>query len=232
MSDPDVMMRDASSTARRPLWIAALALGSSLALAQAIFSTALRTAPAPEGALALGLATSIAFAGVTIDPGPPPGATSRIGHAALWCLGLGLGAVLLIGVSTNLRTGLVLRAGVGVALLSLAAAELRRVLEPPLAGRARALVLVGLALLGSAPLWLGPAAERWPRLIDAVVAISPLTYLAVMCDYDYLRGQWFYAHSTLGSLRYSYPSGAVLSFFYLALGLVPLLWRFRGRRGR
>ena len=64
-----------------------------------------------------------------------------------------------------------------------------------MAGRTAAIVL---ALLGSVPLWLGPAAEllarRQPWIIDAVIGVSPLTHLAVASGNDLLRNPWFYQH--------------------------------------
>jgi hypothetical protein len=69
-----------------------------------------------------------------------------------------------------------------------------------MAGRAAATVL---ALLGSAPLWLGPAAELLARrhawIIDAVIGISPLTHLAVASGND-LRNPWFYQHANLAAI--------------------------------
>jgi hypothetical protein len=101
---------------------------------------------------------------------------------------------------------------------------------------ARAATL-GLALLGSLPLWLGPAGEllagRYPWIIDAVVGMSPLTHLAVASGNDLLRNQWFYQHSNLAVLQFSYPSPAQLILSYgsvfLALALIPLASR-RPRR--
>jgi len=52
-----------------------------------------------------------------------------------------------------------------------------------------------------------------------VVAASPLTFLSVLADYDYLRGHWFYTHSAMGSLRFAYPAGWQLGACYLGLGL-------------
>ena len=67
-----------------------------------------------------------------------------------------------------------------------------------------------LALLGSVPLWLGPAGEllarRHPWIIDAVIGVSPLTHLAVASGNDLLRNPWFYQHSNLAALQFSYPS--------------------------
>ncbi len=84
-----------------------------------------------------------------------------------------------------------------------------------LAGRTAAIVL---ACSGSAPLWLGPAAEllapRQPWIVDAVVGASPLTHLAVASGNDLLRNAWFYQHANLAALRFSYPSltGIMLSY--------------------
>ena len=99
-----------------------------------------------------------------------------------------------------------------------------------MAGRTAA---IALALVGSLPLWLGPAAEllsgRHAWIIDAAVGISPLTHLAVASGNDLLRNQWFYQHSNLAALQFSYPSLAVLilcyAVFSLALVLVPLAAR-------
>jgi hypothetical protein len=99
-----------------------------------------------------------------------------------------------------------------------------------MAGRAAAFAL---ALLGSLPLWLGPAAEllagRHPWIIDAVIGMSPLTHLAVASGNDLLRNQWFYQNSNLAALQFSYPSPVELILFYgvasLTLALVPLASR-------
>ncbi|MEP7182741.1 MAG: hypothetical protein ABI886_11170 [Betaproteobacteria bacterium] len=104
-----------------------------------------------------------------------------------------------------------------------------------MAGRAAALAL---AFVGSLPLWLGPAAEllagRHPWIIDAVVGMSPLTHLAVASGNDLLRNQWFYQHSNLAALQFSYPSPAELILAYgsvcLALALIALA--SRGPRSR
>lgn len=66
-----------------------------------------------------------------------------------------------------------------------------------------------LALASLAPVFAAPlveAAGNPERLTMLVVSASPLTALAVSLDLDYLRTGWFYAHSALGSLRYTYPA--------------------------
>ena len=79
---------------------------------------------------------------------------------------------------------------------------------------------VWLALLGSLPLWLGPASEllssRHVWMIDTVVGLSPLTHLAVAAGNDLLRNQWFYQHSNLAALQYAYPGLAELAWGYAA----------------
>jgi len=81
---------------------------------------------------------------------------------------------------------------------------------------------VALAMLGALPLWLGPLGEllsaRHGWLIDALVGLSPLTHLAVASDNDLLRNQWFYQHSNLANLQFSYPSLATLSWSYGTVG--------------
>ena len=103
-----------------------------------------------------------------------------------------------------------------------------------MAGRTAALVL---ALLGAVPLWLGPTAELLARrqawIIDAVIGVSPLTHLAVASGNDLLRNPWFYQHSNLAALRFSYPSLTTLIATYVAIALIlvlaPLAARGPGR---
>jgi hypothetical protein len=102
------------------------------------------------------------------------------------------------------------------------------------AGRVTA---TALALLGSVPLWCGPAAEllaaRHAWIVDAIVGISPLTHLAVASSNDLLRNQWFYQHSNLAGLRVSYPGFDAVAWSYatacLALAFIALASR-RWRR--
>jgi hypothetical protein len=99
-----------------------------------------------------------------------------------------------------------------------------------IAGRVAMLVL---ALLGSIPLWMGPATEiakhSHPGLIDTVIAVSPLTHLAVAGGNDLLRNPWFYQHSSLSGLQFSYPSLTMIVVCYIAVAVavlgVPLLAR-------
>jgi hypothetical protein len=80
-----------------------------------------------------------------------------------------------------------------------------------------------LALAGSLPLWLGPAAELLARrqawIIDAVIGVSPLTHLAVASGNDLLRNPWFYQHSNLAALQFSYPGVASLAIAYVLISV-------------
>jgi hypothetical protein len=85
------------------------------------------------------------------------------------------------------------------------------------AATASAICITLAGLAGAAPLWLGPIAESFAErtaLVNAIVAVSPLTYLAALADFDYLRATWFYEHSALGALRYEYPSVWLQSVLY------------------
>jgi hypothetical protein len=73
----------------------------------------------------------------------------------------------------------------------------------------RQFVFVVFAILLATPVWLAPLAEQtgiWPGAPDLIIGISPLSALAASLDFDYLRSNWFYQHSVLGSLRYEYLS--------------------------
>jgi len=89
------------------------------------------------------------------------------------------------------------------------------------------LAVTALASLGAVPLWLGPAAELVQHfdvaLIDQVIAISPLTHLAVASGNDLLHNPWFYQHSNLAGLRYSYPNLSTVTAVYTTLALTLLI---------
>lgn len=96
-------------------------------------------------------------------------------------------------------------------------------------------ILLLTAIIGSSPVWLGPAVDIYQpddTLIDGIVSITPLTHLSVALEYDYLRGEWLYRHSPFGSLRYVYPgfhaivAAYILSVFVLRI----ILWRIARRR--
>jgi hypothetical protein len=115
------------------------------------------------------------------------------------------------------------------ALAATVEALLRRRSAGPEAARESAawIATAALVTLGAAPLWLGPAAELSladrARAVDTVVAVSPLTHLAVATGNDLLRNQWFYQHSNLAGLRFDYPRLAPVMIAYCLLAAVLLL---------
>ena len=90
----------------------------------------------------------------------------------------------------------------------------------------RITVLFLLAVITSAPLWLSPVADAWyaeGQLINAIVAINPLTHFSVAAGYDYLRGDWLYRHSAFGSLPFAYPGLATITAGYTGLVICAFL---------
>lgn len=146
-------------------------------------------------------------------------ATPHSTGATLTWAALAALAVLLLAAATGavegsaaaLAAGVFLLVGSFGLVLAVAAAALRDRL-------AAAAVLAALGVLAvAAPIWLGPIAERFAptgMLVDGIVAVSPLSYLAVLADHDYLRATWFYEHSAIGSLRYDYPAAVSQSVIY------------------
>lgn len=188
----------------------------------------LLTRGASGGIVSIGFSACVVVLGVLLDPeidrvrSAEPGGRADARRALEWAGVLGGvagGLVLLSGGGLELASHL----AVGVAVLSFALAALTRLLvrvtgEP---GRPRLWIVAGLALCAAAPIWLGPLAERLgaaPGLVDSVIAVSPLSYLAVLAETDYLRVQWFYSHSPLGSLPFDYPGWVASTGSWILLG--------------
>lgn len=172
---------------------------------------------------------------------------------ALWCVGavvVAAGAVVVAG-GTGVLAPRVLHACLLLLLVLLATHAAASVIEEAMRAWTRErdglhetatwIVVVGLAALGATPLWLGPVAELLsggePAAVDTIVGMSPLTHLAVASGNDLLRNQWFYQHSNLASLRFTYPTLAAIVLSYLAailaLGAVlTALAIHRSRSGR
>jgi hypothetical protein len=95
--------------------------------------------------------------------------------------------------------------------------------EPAAREWARWLSAAMLWLLATAPLWLGPlaalGAEAGPQRSGAIVAASPLVHLGVAAGQDLLRTQWWYAHTSFGSLQFDYPSLVAIARAYAATAL-------------
>jgi hypothetical protein len=99
----------------------------------------------------------------------------------------------------------------------------------------RQFATIGFIALLATPVWLGPLAETsgnstW--LTNAIVAINPLSLFATALDLDVFRTSWFYEHSALGSLRYTYPSWGVTVVVLAILVCLTLTPRFLINRRR
>jgi hypothetical protein len=95
--------------------------------------------------------------------------------------------------------------------------------EPAAREWARWLAAAILWLLATAPLWLGPlaalGADAGPERSSAIVAASPLVHLGVAAGQDLLRTQWWYAHTSFGSLQFDYPALSTIALACAAMVL-------------
>ena len=99
----------------------------------------------------------------------------------------------------------------------------------------RQFVIIGFVALLATPVWLGPLAEmsgNVPWITNAIVAISPVSLFATALDLDVLRTSWFYEHSVLGSLRYTYPSWGATVAVLAILTCLTLTPKFLKRRAK
>ncbi len=163
-------------------------------------------------------------------------AAHRILGPLLWAVLLGLIAYLTMALHEprTLGSELSLRLAIGVGvlcfLLDRVSGFLSTMVSEPAALSATLLLLVAA---GAGPLWIGPWAEILAAreyLPDAIIAASPLTYLAVLAEHDYLRSQWFYQNTPFGGLRYAYPNSLILSISYVLLSV--LFWAGESLRRR
>jgi hypothetical protein len=143
-----------------------------------------------------------------------PGAMLRVAALALalaWLDGAGFQA----GASAVLAVGTLFLTVGAICLLA-----------PPRAIAAvHALSLSALVALTLTPVWLAEglaSMRRTDGFIDGLVAMNPLTLLAAGTGVDYLRSEWFYRYSPIGSLRYDYPEALMLLSVWMAG--VALLW--------
>jgi hypothetical protein len=161
--------------------------------------------------------------------GRAPGQNTRtdLAYAAL-AAAVAMGFMLVTGNADQRALPLALGCALLVWLVGSAISLLER-LGAPLA-LAASVVMTIVVAASAAPLWLAPLSElaRSSLLVDAVLAVSPLTLLAALADFDYLRTGWFYQHSALGALRYTYPPDWALIAAYALLPTAAVLTA-RGR---
>lgn len=142
-----------------------------------------------------------------------------------WCLTVSALFAVIVSLDPVTRPALIslLRIAITVLLLSATVAIAMRRVPVPIA-------VAIFALLTLLPVWAAPAVELAgnPALFtNALVASSPLTLFATALDLDYLRGSWFYAHSSLGSMRYAYPGWLNVCLLLSVLPVAALLAEVR-----
>jgi len=189
-------------------WLYIVPLALSLLISRFLFAI-----PDSPGAVALHMlvyACTTCVAALLFVPVSPPCSLKSLSALSGRC---GVATVLFLAAvladsQTRGAIGQALPLALMVFLLTLAT------LAPVLAIGANAAlvrqcVFVVFAILLATPVWLAPLAEQagiWPGAPDLIIGVSPLSALAVSLDFDYLRSNWFYQYSVLGSLRYEYLS--------------------------
>jgi hypothetical protein len=158
----------------------------------------------------------------------PPRGLSRavIGASAL---------ALVLGWLDGAPTPVAANGAVAVAALTLGVGALCLLVPPQGREAAHGITLATLVVIALSPVWLAPwldAASRLPGVLNTLVAMNPLTLLAGATALDYLRADWFYRHSTLGSLRYDYPELAELILGWLGVGAGLLFAAVAKRSGK
>lgn len=154
-------------------------------------------------------------------PGRSHGAWRRV---AGWSLaGVAVAVVATVALGPAGRWDAVALVALQLGALLLLAHALCAWLEAPVGGpvAAGAAVALLLALAGALPVWAGLAS------LDALLAASPFTHLAVASGNDLLRNPWLYENTPLGGLPAEYPAGTTLAAAYAAslLTLAALAWR-------
>ena len=182
-------------------------------------------------ALRLAAAATVGVLAPLYWPGNAASPARTLWRVALWSLGAAAGAALLARLLGRLPQppSALLAIAAMLLLMSLpvhaAVAALEGRCTRPAAGSAVAALLV---LAGLLPLVAGPLAEsltgEFSGAIDAVIAASPLTHLALAGGNDLLRNEWFYRRSNLAPLQFSYPelAGVVAAWALAGVALTAL----------
>ena len=113
----------------------------------------------------------------------------------------------------------------GVLILVLMFSAMQSLIRVHTSSRANSMTLFTLiaGAFFAAPLYLSGLAEansQQSLVVDSIIAASPVSYLAAITDYDYLRSSWFYQHMPFGGLRFNYPTPGVMTVYYVITTLV------------
>lgn len=191
------MTRDEMPTARSAIAIRLLLIGAiSFAISTLL---PLEQGPAMAGLKATTYSLSAVFAVVLLLPDND----ERVLETMAWCAaGAFLAAIVVLAdSSTRVLWAYAPRLLMTVFVLTATFSIVRRVLGT-------SLLIALFAMLTMLPVWAAPLVELTGNpdwLNRAVINASPVTAVAVAVDLDFLRSEWFYANSALGSMRYDYP---------------------------
>ncbi len=193
-------------------WPACLAVTLALAATGGFAVTAGEPPSAPP-ALALTVGALCSLLGALLAPRHPQPSTPHRASPALsrlcWSALVGVTGAAAAALLAALPPRNALSLGAGITLLTLALTTAADALGRRFGASGAAALVTALFVTACAtPLFLGPLAELFPErrwLLNAVVWVSPLSHLAPLLDFDYLRTPWFYEHARLGGYRFGYP---------------------------
>lgn len=216
---------DFDMVSRLPLGVAAWALAVFLLAQVPVAAYVLRGEPGSGKVLLIAVCAAVLLIGHLTSPVRARIFRHRILGPVLWALVLGLIAYLAMALydARIIGSDVGLRLATAVAVLAFFLERLTSFLGAVASeSTAAPAALLIFVLASAAPLWLGP----WVQILAAqeavtngVIAASPLSYLAVMADYDLLRNQWFYRNAPFGGLRYTYQGPLISGLSYTLLSL-------------
>ena len=149
----------------------------------------------------------------------------RLGKLILWSVMAASGFLMLLSSPIYFEQGdrnLPLAGGVLILVLLFSTTQsLIRVHSSSHASSMTLFTLIGGVFL-AAPLYLAAVAESTSHqiLVESIIAVSPLSYLAGIADYDFLRSSWFYQNTPFGGLRFNYPAPGIMTVCYIGITLV------------
>jgi hypothetical protein len=201
-------------------WVALLLL--SMFVAEGVHFT---TPEVDPGAMQITLALCCSWLAVLLLPADG-GNKTRAGAVTLWAVASAAGFLILSSPLPFFGHGIrIYQLAGSVLILILLFSAVQSLIHTYTSSRASALTLFTLlaAAFIAAPLYLSVLAEATSNqtlVVDSIIAASPVSYLAGIADYDYLRSGWFYQHMPFGGLRFNYPAPGFMTVFYVITTLV------------
>jgi len=178
-----------------------------------------------SGAMQITLALCFSWLAIVLHP-VEGGHKTRAGAVMLWAAAAAAGFLTLSSTLPFFEQGnRIYQLAGSVLILVLLFSVVQSSIRSCTSSRASSLALFTLlaGALIAAPLYLSVLAEAasdQTLVVDSIIAASPVSYLAVIADYDYLRSSWFYRHTPFGGLRFNYPAAGVMTVCYVITTLV------------